>query len=169
MARQTGRQSQANTKPRVLEGHIKAQGKAFALIVSRFNAFLSEKLLEGALDCLCRHGANPGDLTIVRVPGAFELPQTALKLAQSGQYDGIIALGVVIRGDTPHFEYVAGESAKGIAMAGLETGVPIAYGVVTADTIEQAIERCGTKAGNKGWDAASTAMEMADLLPQIGK
>lgn len=166
--RRSAAQSSKDPGPRVLEGHIEAEGKTFAIVVSRFNSFLSEKLLQGALDCLIRHNADPKSITVAHVPGAFEVPQACLKLGRSGEYNAVIALGVVIRGATPHFEYVAGESAKGLAAVGLETGVPMIYGVVTADTIEQAIERSGTKAGNKGWDAAMSAMEMADLLPRLG-
>ena len=165
--RRSATPSQKDNGPRILEGYIEAGGKSFAIVVSRFNSFLSEKLLQGALDCLVRHNADPSSITVVHVPGAFEIPQTCLQLGRCGKYNAVIALGVVIRGATPHFEYVAGESAKGVAAVGLETGVPMIYGVVTADTIEQAVERSGTKAGNKGWDAAMAAMEMADLLPKL--
>lgn len=135
-----------------------------ALVLSRFNSFITERLLEGAQDALARHGANPDDLTIVRVPGAFELPLAARKLAESGRYDAVIALGTVIRGSTPHFDYVAAEVSKGLAQVGLSSGLPVAFGVLTCDTIDQAIERAGTKAGNKGFDAAMTAMEMVNLF-----
>ena len=155
--------------PRTMEGKISAEGFQFALIVSRFNDFISAKLMEGALDALKRHGAKDEQLTLVRVPGAFEIPLTARKLAESGKYDAVICLGAVIRGSTPHFDYVAAEVTKGIALAGLETGVPVLLGVLTTDTIEQAIERAGTKSGNKGFDAAVSAIEMADLLRRLPK
>ena len=154
--------------PRVLEGKISAEGFRFALIVSRFNDFISSKLVEGALDALRRHGAQEDLLTLVKVPGAFEIPLTAMKLAESGKYDGVICLGAVIRGSTPHFDYVAAEVSKGIAMAGLESKVPVAFGVLTTDNLEQAIERAGSKAGNKGWDAAMAVMEMANLYKDLG-
>ena len=154
--------------PRVLEGKISAEGFRFALIVSRFNDFISSKLVEGALDALRRHGAQEDLLTLVKVPGAFEIPLTAMKLAGSGKYDGVICLGAVIRGSTPHFDYVAAEVSKGIAMAGLESKVPVAFGVLTTDNLEQAIERAGSKAGNKGWDAAMAVMEMANLYKDLG-
>ncbi|MBI3781705.1 MAG: 6,7-dimethyl-8-ribityllumazine synthase [candidate division NC10 bacterium] len=144
-----------------------ARGFRFALVVSRFNEFITKRLLDGALDCLLRHGAEEGDLHLVRVPGAFELPYAAKRLAASNSYDAIIALGAVIRGATPHFEYVAGEAAKGIASASLETGVPIIFGVITANSIDEAIERAGTKGGNKGFEAALSAIEMASLFAQL--
>jgi len=136
-------------------------------VVSRFNDFITKQLLEGAVDCLLRHGADEGDLHLVKVPGAFELPTTAKRLAASRNYDAVIALGAVIRGATPHFEYVAGEASKGIASASLETGVPIIFGVITANTVDQAIERAGTKGGNKGFTAALSAIEMASLFAQL--
>ncbi|MBI4530120.1 MAG: 6,7-dimethyl-8-ribityllumazine synthase [Candidatus Latescibacteria bacterium] len=151
----------------VYEGNLSAAGKTFGLVISRFNEFITRKLLDGALDCLRRHGAEEERITIAWVPGAFELPLVAKTMAETGTYDAVICLGAVIRGATPHFEYVAGESAKGIASVTLTTGTPVIYGVVTADTIEQAVERAGTKAGNRGWDAALSAIEMADLLRQI--
>ncbi len=154
--------------PRILEGKISAEGLQFALIVSRFNDFISSKLVEGALDALKRHGAADEQLTLVKVPGAFEIPLTAKKLAESGKYDAVICLGAVIRGGTPHFEYVAAEVSKGIAMVALEGRVPVTFGVLTTDNLEQAIERAGTKAGNKGWDAAMAAMEMANLFRNMG-
>jgi 6,7-dimethyl-8-ribityllumazine synthase len=152
---------------RVFEGHLNADGMRFAAVVSRFNDFISARLLEGALDTLTRHGAKTEDIEVFRVPGSFEIPLVAKKLALSGKYHAIICLGAVIRGSTPHFDYVAAEVSKGIAAAGLETGVPIIFGVLTTDTIEQAIERAGTKAGNKGASAAAAAIEVADLLRKI--
>ena len=149
------------------EGTYAARGFRFALVMSRFNDFITKQLLEGAVDCLLRHGADEGDLHLVKVPGAFELPTTTRRLAASRNYDAVIALGAVIRGATPHFEYVAGEAAKGIAAASLETGVPIIFGVITANTVEQAIERAGTKGGNKGFTAALSAIEMASLFAQL--
>jgi len=154
--------------PRTMEGKISAEGFQFALIVSRFNDFISSKLLEGALDALKRHGGKDEQLTLVRVPGAFEIPLTARKLAESGRYDAIICLGAVIRGSTPHFDYVAAEVSKGIAVVALESKIPVTFGVLTTDNLEQAIERAGSKAGNKGWDAAMAAMEMANLFKDIG-
>jgi 6,7-dimethyl-8-ribityllumazine synthase len=148
----------------IVEGMLVAPASAkFALVVSRFNHFIVDRLVEGAMDALARHGTNMKNVTVVRVPGAWEIPVIAHRLAQSGKFHAIIALGAVIRGSTPHFEYVAGEVTKGIAQATMATGVPITFGVLTTDTIEQAIERAGTKAGNKGWDAAMTAIEMVDL------
>jgi len=138
-----------------------------AIITSRFNSFICERLEEGALDALKRHGVSEGKITLCKVPGAFEIPLTAKKLAASGNYDGIICLGAVIRGDTPHFDYVAAEVSKGVAQVMLETGIPISFGVLTTNTIEQAVERAGTKAGNKGWDAAVSLLEMIDLLAKI--
>ncbi|MDD4951064.1 MAG: 6,7-dimethyl-8-ribityllumazine synthase [Desulfovibrionaceae bacterium] len=154
-------------EPRRIEGKLDAKGLKFALIASRFNDFIVDKLISGALDCLTRHGADPKDLTLVRVPGAFETPLAAKKLAASGKYDGILCLGAVIRGATPHFEFVAGECAKGVAMVGLETGVPLGFGVLTCDTLEQAIERAGSKAGNKGAEAAQALIETIRVLEQI--
>jgi 6,7-dimethyl-8-ribityllumazine synthase len=154
--------------PKMLEGKISAEGLQFALIVSRFNDFISSKLVEGAMDALKRHGATDEQLTLVKVPGAFEIPLTAKKFAESGKYDAVICLGAVIRGGTPHFEYVAAEVSKGIAMVALESRVPVTFGVLTTDNLEQAIERAGAKAGNKGWDAAMAAMEMANLFKNMG-
>ena len=150
-----------------IEGKLSAENKKFALVVSRFNELISNKLLEGAVDCLLRHKAAEEDLTTVFVPGSFEIPLAAKKLAQTGKYDAVICLGAVIRGGTPHFDYIAAEVSKGIAHVGLETGVPVIFGIITSDTIEQAIERAGTKAGNKGWDAALSAIEMVDLIEKI--
>ena len=149
------------------EGTYAARGFRFALVVSRFNGSITKQLLEGAIDCLVRHGAEEDDLHLVKVPGAFELPYAAKRLAASHSYDAVIALGAVIRGATPHFEYIAGEAARGIAAASLETGVPIIFGVITANTVEQAIERAGGKGGNKGFEAALSAIEMASLFAQL--
>jgi 6,7-dimethyl-8-ribityllumazine synthase len=146
------------------EGQISATGKKFCLVVSRFNDFISDRLAGGAIDALIRSGGKEQDVDIVKVPGALELPLIAKKMAEKGSYDAIICLGAVIRGATPHFEYVSAEAAKGIAQASLETGVPITFGVITSDTLEQAIERAGSKAGNKGWSAAVAAIEMANLV-----
>jgi 6,7-dimethyl-8-ribityllumazine synthase len=150
--------------PKVIEGKLDAKGLRFGITVSRFNSFICDRLLEGALDALVRHGAEDGNIELVRVAGAFEIPVTAKKMAASGRYDAIICLGAVIRGATPHFEYVSAEVSKGVAAVGLDTGLPIAFGVLTTDTIEQAIERAGTKAGNKGFEAAVSAIEMANLF-----
>lgn len=152
---------------RVVEGNLTAQGLSFGIVASRFNDFITARLLDGALDALRRHGVEEEKITVVRVPGSFEIPLLAKRMAASRQYDAIICLGTVIRGATPHFDYIAGEVAKGVAMAGLETGVPIAFGVLTTDSIEQAVERAGTKAGNKGFDAACSAIEMANLLREL--
>ena len=146
------------------EGKLTGKGLKFALVVGRFNEFISTHLLDGALDNLRRHEAADSDIEIAWVPGAFEMPLVAQKLAASGRYDAIICLGAVIRGGTPHFDYVAAETAKGIAKVGLDSGLPVVFGVLTTDSIEQAVERAGTKAGNKGWAAATTALEMANLL-----
>jgi len=149
------------------EGKLISQGQKFGIIVGRFNEFIGGKLLSGALDALNRHGVEENQIEIAWVPGAFEIPLVAKKMAASGKYDGVICLGAVIRGSTPHFDYVSNEVTKGIAHVSLETGVPVIFGVLTTDTIEQAIERAGTKAGNKGFEAAVTAIEMANLLKQI--
>lgn len=151
----------------VYEGHLNAGGKRFALVVARFNSFIVEQLVTGALDAIVRNGGNLDDVAIYRVPGGFELPVIAEKVAQTEKFDAIIALGAVIRGSTPHFEYVANEATKGLAHVGLSHTLPIAFGVLTVDTIEQAIERAGTKAGNKGAEAALSAIEMADLFSRI--
>jgi 6,7-dimethyl-8-ribityllumazine synthase len=151
----------------VIEGLLQAGGKRFGIVAGRFNELISRKLLEGAIDCLVRHNAQHEDVTIVWVPGAFEIPVAARKMAESGKYDALICLGAVIRGSTPHFDYVATQVAKGVAAVSLETAKPVAFGVLTTDTIEQAIERAGTKAGNKGFEAAMTAIEMADLMGKI--
>jgi 6,7-dimethyl-8-ribityllumazine synthase len=153
--------------PNFIEGNLDATGLRFGIIVGRFNSFIGERLLEGALDALVRHGADDGQIDVARVPGAFEIPLAAKKLAASGKYDALICLGAVIRGSTPHFDYVASEVSKGVASVSLETGVPVAFGVLTTDSIEQAIERAGTKAGNKGFEAAVTAIETANLLKRL--
>ncbi len=149
---------------RTIEGLLTGRGKRFGIVVARFNEFVGGKLLDGALDALLRHEAVPNDVTVVWCPGSFEIPLVAKRLAASGEYDAVICLGAVIRGATPHFDYVASEVAKGIAGVGLETRIPVIFGVLTTDTIEQAIERAGTKAGNKGFEAAMTAIEMVNLL-----
>jgi 6,7-dimethyl-8-ribityllumazine synthase len=150
--------------PKFIEGKLDASGLKFGIIVGRFNSFISERLLEGALDALTRHGASDKGIDVARVPGAFEIPLAAKKMAALGKYDAIICLGAVIRGSTPHFDYVSAEVSKGIAHVSLDSGVPVAFGVLTTDTIEQAVERAGTKAGNKGFDAAMTAIETANLF-----
>jgi len=149
---------------KVFEGRLSAGGLRFAIVVSRFNSFITERLLAGAMDALARTGADAGQIDTVRVPGAWEIPLVAAELARQHRYDAVICLSAVIRGETPHFDYVAGEAAKGIAHAAAETGVPVAFGVVTANTMEQAIDRAGGKSGNKGFDAAMTAVEMAHLM-----
>lgn len=152
---------------KIIEGELQAKGLKFCIVISRFNDFITNKLLDGAKDALLRHGANDDGIDVIRVPGSFEIPMVAKKMALKGTYNAIICLGTVIRGATPHFEYIAAEVSKGIAVASMETGVPIAFGIITSDTIEQAIERAGTKSGNKGWDAAITAIEMAQLLKKL--
>lgn len=148
-------------------GHLNAANKRFAIVVSRWNSFITERLLEGAEDALTRHGCEPGSWTIVRVPGSYEMPLVCMKLAAGDKFDAVIAIGAVIRGSTPHFDYVASEVSKGIAQASWESGVPVSFGVLTTDTIEQAVERAGSKAGNKGWEAATAAIEMVDLLAKM--
>ena len=150
------------------EGMLLGKGLKFGLVISRFNEFITKKLLEGAQDALLRHGVSQADIEIAWVPGSFEIPLIAKKLAQSKRYDAVICLGAVVRGGTPHFEYIATEVSKGIAKVGLETGLPVIYGVIIADSLEQAIERAGTKMGNKGFEAAENAIEMANLLKSIG-
>jgi 6,7-dimethyl-8-ribityllumazine synthase len=152
---------------KVIEGKLQARDLKFGIVLSRFNDFITSRLLDGAVDGLVRHGAVEKDIDVVRVPGSFEIPLVAKKMAASGKYDAVICLGTVIRGATPHFDYIAAEVSKGIASASLETGVPIAFGVITSDTIEQAVERAGSKSGNKGWDAAMTAIEMAQVVKQL--
>ena len=150
-----------------IQGHLSAEGRKFGIVVSRFNELISNKLLSGAIDCIVRHKGNEDDITVVWVPGSFEIPLAAKKMAESKKYDAVICLGAVIRGGTPHFDYIAAEVSKGVAHVGLESGVPAIFGVITTDTIEQAIERAGTKAGNKGWDAALTAIEITDLFAKL--
>ena len=152
---------------KTVEGQLIAKGKKFAIVVSRFNDFISKRLLEGAIDTLMRHGAKESEIEAVWVPGAFEIPVVANKLARSKKFDAVICIGAVIKGSTPHFEYVAGEAAKGVAKVSLDTGIPVIFGVITAENLEQAIERAGTKDGNKGRDAAISAIEMANLLENI--
>ncbi|MBT8449571.1 MAG: 6,7-dimethyl-8-ribityllumazine synthase [Gammaproteobacteria bacterium] len=151
----------------IIEGDLRANNATYALLVTRFNSFITESLLEGAKDALLRHGISENQLTVIRVPGAYEMPLVAQQCAKSGKYEAVIALGAVIRGGTPHFDYVAGECAKGLGQVSLDTGVPVSFGVLTTDSIEQAIERAGTKAGNKGAEAAMTALEMINLMKQI--
>jgi 6,7-dimethyl-8-ribityllumazine synthase len=153
--------------PRFWEGNIRGDGLRFALVVSRFNEFIAGRLLDGALDALLRHGARDEDLHVIRVPGAFEIPAVARWAANAGRFDAVICLGAVIRGATPHFEYVAAEVSKGVAHVAMEAPIPVLFGVLTTNTIEQAIERAGSKAGNKGWDAAMAAMELAQLRRQL--
>lgn len=151
----------------IIEGKIDASGMHFAIIVSRFNEFITSKLLGGARDCLIRNNAQENDITTIWVPGAFEIPPITKKIAESGKYDAIICLGAVIRGSTPHFDYVSAEVSKGVAQVSLSASMPVIFGVLTTDTIEQAIERAGTKSGNKGFDAAISAIELANLYKQI--
>jgi len=153
--------------PKVTEGKLNAKGLKFGIVVSRFNDFICEHLLSGAMDVLIRNGAEDGNIEVFKVPGAFEIPQAAKKVALSKRFDAVICLGAVIRGSTPHFEYIAAEVSKGVAMVGLEGDVPVTFGVLTTDNLEQAIERAGTKAGNKGWDAALSAIEMANLYREM--
>jgi len=153
--------------PRVLEGQLSAEGFKFGIIVSRFNDFISSRLVEGAMDALVRHGATEEQVSVIKVPGAFEIPLTAKKLAESGRYDAGICLGAVIRGSTPHFDYVAAEVSKGIASVSLESSIPVTFGVLTTDNLEQAIERAGSKSGNKGYDVAMAAIEMVNLFKEL--
>ncbi|ABO50607.1 6,7-dimethyl-8-ribityllumazine synthase [Desulforamulus reducens MI-1] len=153
--------------PKVFEGHLLGQELKFGIVVGRFNEFITNKLLSGALDALKRHGVEDENVEIAYVPGAYEIPLVAKKMADSKRYDGVICLGAVIRGATPHFEYVSAEVSKGVAKISLDSNLPVIFGVLTVDTIEQAIERAGTKAGNKGWEAANAAIEMANLLKTI--
>ena len=152
---------------KVIEGKLSAKGVRFGMVVSRFNDFINKRLMDGALDALNRHGAEDKNISIIKVPGSFEIPLMAKKLAGSGNYDAVICLGAVIRGATPHFEYISAEVTKGIAQVALDTGVPVSFGILTTDNIEQAIERAGTKSGNKGWDAAISAIEMVDVLKSV--
>jgi len=153
--------------PNIIEGQLLAKGKKFGILVSRFNDFIGDRLVGGAIDALVRSGADDKDIEVVKVPGAFEIPLIAKKMALSKKYDAIICLGAVIRGATPHFDYVSAEVSKGIASVSLDSNVPVLFGVLTTDTIEQAIERAGTKAGNKGWDVAMAAIEMANLMEKL--
>ena len=152
---------------KILEGQLIGKGKRFGIVVSRFNDFITEKLLGGAMDGLLRTGVKESDIQIIKVPGAFEIPLAAKKLIQAGNYDAVICLGAVIRGSTPHFDYVCAEVSKGVAQVSLESGIPVIFGVVTTDSVEQAIERAGTKSGNKGWNAAMSAVEMANLMGSV--
>ena len=153
--------------PQFFEGKLDAKGQKIGIVVGRFNSFICKRLLEGAIDAIIRHGGDDKNIHVARVPGAFEIPLAAKKMADSGKYDGIVCLGAVIRGSTPHFDYVASEVSKGVASVSLDSGVPIAFGVLTTDTIEQAVERAGTKAGNKGFEAAVTAIETINLLKAL--
>jgi len=153
--------------PKVIEGHLDARGLRFAIVVARFNSAITERLLAGALDALERCGADPEDVEVIRVPGSWEMPVTVKTIAFQRRHDAVIALGAVIRGDTPHFDYVAGQAASGLAQAAVEADVPVAFGVLTTNTVEQAMDRAGLKSGNKGFDAAMTAIEMANLLRQL--
>jgi 6,7-dimethyl-8-ribityllumazine synthase len=150
-----------------VEGNLTGKGKRFAVVISRFNSFITERLLEGAIDCLVRHGTAAQDVSVLRVPGAWEIPLVAKRAAAGDRYDGVICLGAVIRGGTPHFEYVSAEVSKGVAAVALESGKPVTFGVLTTDSVEQAVERAGTKAGNKGWEAAETVLEMCDLMSKL--
>ncbi len=152
---------------RRIEGKILAEGMHIGIIVARFNSFITERLVEGAVDCIIRHGGSEEEITIIRVPGSWEIPLVAKKMAQSGTYDGIIALGAVIRGATPHFDYVAAEVSKGVAHVALDAGIPVSFGVLTTDSVEQAVERAGTKAGNKGGDAAAALIEMVNIIKEL--
>jgi len=152
---------------RVIEGHLDAKGLKFAVIVSRFNSIVTERLLSGALDALTRTGCSADDIEVVRVPGSWELPVTAQELANQKRHDGIICLSALIRGDTPHFDYIAAEAAKGLGQTAIQTGIPVSFGVLTTNTLEQAIDRAGAKSGNKGFDAAMTAVEMANLIRRL--
>ncbi|MCK5783929.1 MAG: 6,7-dimethyl-8-ribityllumazine synthase [Desulfobacterales bacterium] len=153
--------------PKILEANLFAKGKKFAIVASRFNDFITDRLVSGAVDALVRSGAKDSDIEIAKVPGAFEIPLIAKKLSEKGRYSAVICLGAVIRGATPHFDYISAEVSKGIAMVSLESSIPVIFGIITTDTIEQAIERAGTKAGNKGWSAAISAIEMANLIDVV--
>lgn len=155
--------------PKILEANLNAEGKKFALVVSRFNDFITDRLVAGAIDALVRCGAKDDGIDLVKVPGSFEIPLVARKMAEKGVYHAVVCLGAVIRGDTPHFDFVGAEVSKGIALASMETKVPVLFGIITADTLEQAIERAGTKAGNKGWHAAMAAVEMANLIEVVDR
>ncbi|MEW6509559.1 MAG: 6,7-dimethyl-8-ribityllumazine synthase [Bacteroidota bacterium] len=151
----------------IIEGLLSAKGRSFGIVVSRFNALVTDQLLRGAMDCLLRHGAEDQNITVIRCPGSFEIPLLAQRLASAGGVDAIICLGCVIRGETPHFDYIAAEVAKGAGQVALQSGIPVTFGVLTTDTLEQALERAGAKAGNKGWDAALSAIELADLTRKL--
>jgi len=153
--------------PKIIQGDLTAKGLRFGIVAARFNDFITSRLLDGAIDALLRHGAADGDIEVLKVPGAYEIPLAAKMLAKSKKFNAIICLGAVIRGATPHFEYVSAEVSKGVASVSMETGLPVIFGVLTTDTIEQAIERAGTKSGNKGWDAALSAIEMANVMKQM--
>lgn len=167
MWRKRERTNDMASQGQVYEGVLKGDGLHFAIVASRFNEFIGSKLISGAKDCLVRHGVKEADIDLAWVPGSFEIPLAAQRLARRGSYNAIVCVGAVIRGNTPHFDYVAAEVTKGIAQVQLETGVPVVFGVLTTDTIEQAVERAGTKAGNRGWDAALAALEMANLLREL--
>lgn len=154
--------------PKIIQGDLSGKGLKFGIVAARFNDFITARLLEGAVDALERHGVAESDVEVVKVPGSYEIPLAARKMAQAGKYNAVICLGAVIRGATPHFEYVSAEVSKGVAAVSMETGLPVIFGVLTTDTIEQAIERAGTKSGNKGWDAALSAIEMANVMKKIG-
>ena len=154
---------------RIIEGELSAKNKRYAIVVSRFNELIGSKLLDGSNDCLMRHDVSEEAMDVIWVPGAYEIPLVAKKAAESGLYDAVICLGAVIRGETPHFDFIAAESAKGIAQASMQTGIPIIYGIITSDSVEQAINRAGTTAGNRGFDAAMSAIEMSNLMDKIGK
>jgi 6,7-dimethyl-8-ribityllumazine synthase len=153
--------------PNIIQGDLTAKGLRFGIVAARFNDFITSRLLDGAIDALLRHGAADSDIEVLKVPGSYEIPLAAKMLAKSKKYNAIICLGAVIRGATPHFEYVSAEVSKGVASVSMETGLPVIFGVLTTDTIEQAIERAGTKSGNKGWDAALSAIEMANVMKQM--
>lgn len=161
------RKSETSSAERAYEGTLDARGMRFALVVSRFNDFVGNRLLAGAQDCLTRHGADASDLTVVRVPGSWEMPLATDRVARSGRFDAVVAIGVLIRGETPHFDVLAAEVSRGLARVATETGVPVGFGLLTTETVEQAVERAGAKAGNKGWDAALSAIEMASLLRRM--
>ena len=153
--------------PKIIEGNLDGAGHKIAIVVSRFNDFVTDRLLGGSVDCLTRHGVKESDIVVVRVPGAFEIPMAARKMVHAGKYDAVMCLGAVIRGGTPHFEYVAGEAAKGIGSLAAESAIPVLFGVLTTDNLEQAIERAGAKSGNKGWETALAALEMINLFKQL--
>lgn len=154
---------------KVCEGHLIGAGKVFSIVVSRFNEIIGKKLLEGSIDCLARHGVRDEDISVFWTPGSYEIPITAMRLARSGKYHAVICLGAIIRGETPHYEYVASESAKGVAEVGLSTGIPTIYGIIVTETLEHAIDRAGARVGNKGAEAALAAIEMANLFESMGK